>query len=470
MVFSSLIYIFAFLPALLVCYFGLARRRGVRNGILLAFSLLFYSWGGWSLMPLLLASIGLNFFLGSRVAPDKPRRKVFLVLAVTCNLALLFVFKYLGFATTILSKFIPAVVPVEIVLPIGISFYTFQGLSYVLDVYMGNAAPSRKLSEVALYIALFPQLVAGPIVRYTTVCEELSTRKETLDDVFFGVQRFCFGLAKKVLIANQAGALADAVFSQNPVMMSTALAWLGVIAYTFQIYFDFSGYSDMAIGLGRVFGFHFLENFNYPYISRSITEFWRRWHMSLGTWFRDYLYLPLGGNRVSAWKHVRNILVVWMLTGLWHGAAWTFILWGLYYGLLLLGEKFLWGKAIARTPAVVQHVYTLLAVLLGWLVFRAAGVDEVLRFLQGMFGGAPAGLWSEQVTYLLLQYRWELLVACVLSCPVVPTLLARCEKNGGKTAAAVLYVVMPLLALVLAGWSCVRLVSSGFNPFIYFQF
>ena len=468
MVFSSLTFLFAFLPALMVCYFGLARRRDTRNFILLAFSVLFYSWGGWSLVPLLLLSVTMNWFFGQRVAEDNPRRKLFLVLAVTGNLGLLFIFKYLGFATEILASLIPTVVPVKIVLPIGISFYTFQGLSYVLDVYMGSAAPTRKVSQVALYIALFPQLVAGPIVRYTTVCEELDTRQETTEDAFEGVIRFCFGLAKKVLIANQMGALADSAFGQSSTLMSSGLAWLGVIGYSLQIYFDFSGYSDMAIGLGRIFGFHFLENFDYPYISKSITEFWRRWHMSLGTWFRDYLYLPLGGNRVSRWKHIRNILTVWMLTGLWHGAAWNFVLWGVYYGLLLLVEKFLWGRALARCPKVLQHLYTLFFVAIGWLLFRATDLSIIADFLKAMFGGAADGAWNNHATYLLLQYRWELMAGCILSCPVFPPIRRWLEKRQG--AGAALQAVTPVLALLLAVWSCLRLVGSGFNPFIYFQF
>jgi len=250
--------------------------------------------------------------------------------------------------------------------------------------------------------------------------------------------------------------------------MSSGLAWLGVIGYSLQIYFDFSGYSDMAIGLGRIFGFHFLENFDYPYISKSITEFWRRWHMSLGTWFRDYLYLPLGGNRVSRWKHIRNILTVWMLTGLWHGAAWNFVLWGVYYGLLLLVEKFLWGRALARCPKVLQHLYTLFFVAIGWLLFRATDLSIIADFLKAMFGGAADGAWNNHATYLLLQYRWELMAGCILSCPVFPPIRRWLEKRQG--AGAALQAVTPVLALLLAVWSCLRLVGSGFNPFIYFQF
>ena len=470
MVFSSLTYLFAFLPLLLVCYYVLSPGRGVKNAVLLIFSLIFYAWGGLKLLPLLVGSIVMNWVFGLCAAQGRRWRRLALVLAVTGNVGILFVFKYLGFATEIASRFLPSVPVLEIVLPIGISFYTFQGLSYVLDVYMGNVDAPGSLSDVALYIALFPQLVAGPIVRYSTVCEELRHRRETLDDVYEGALRFFFGLAKKVLIANQVGALADSVFTQSHTLVSTSLAWLGVIAYTFQIYFDFSGYSDMAIGLGRVFGFHFLENFNYPYISRSVTEFWRRWHMSLGTWFRDYLYLPLGGNRVCRWKHVRNILVVWLLTGLWHGAAWTFILWGVYYGLLLLGEKFLWGRWLAKTPAPVRHGYTMLAVMLGWLVFRSPDLAEMTFFLKSMFTLAPGGFWSNQVTYLLHQYRWELMAACVLSLPVVPLLREKLRQRGGALADAVFYGAVPLLALALTVLCSVRLVSSGFNPFIYFQF
>ena len=467
MVFSSLTYLFAFLPALTVCYFGLARRRDTRNFILLAFSLLFYSWGGWSLVPLLLLSITINWFFGQRVAADCPHRKLCLVLAVTGNLGLLFIFKYLGFATEILHSLLPAVVPVEIVLPIGISFYTFQGLSYVLDVYMGRAAPTRKIPQVALYIALFPQLVAGPIVRYTTVCQELDTRRETVEDAFEGVIRFCFGLARKVLIANQLGALADAVFAQSSLLMSSGLAWLGVIGYSLQIYFDFSGYSDMAIGLGRIFGFHFLENFNYPFISKSATEFWRRWHMSLGSWFRDYVYIPMGGNRVSRWRWLINIFTVWLLTGFWHGAAWTFIIWGLFFGVLLIVEK-LWLKQYLDKSRLLGRIYILFAVVISFIIFNAVDMSAAMTTIGHLFGAGGIPLATPEALYYLRSYAVIFVLAIIGSTPAVK-LAARKAADSTKWGRLVNLaepVVLAVLIIVIAGY----LVDGSFNPFLYFRF
>ena len=328
MVFSSISFLAYFLPSLLVTYYIVpARWRSLRNLVLFAFSVVFYAWGGLRYLALLSISVIINY-IGGLFAGDQFSagiRKTATVAAVIANLALLGCFKYAGFfaqAVNDLGLFIP--VP-EIVLPIGISFFTFQGLSYVLDVSRGNAKTQKNPLNVALYVILFPQLVAGPIVRYTTVADEIVSRNENLDDFTNGAVRFMLGLGKKMLLANSVAEIADAVFAYNPNQLSVALAWLGAVAYTFQIYFDFSAYSDMAIGLGRMFGFHFLENFNYPYISTSVTEFWRRWHISLSSFFRDYVYIPLGGNRCSSWKHIRNLAIVWLLTGLWHGAAWTFV-------------------------------------------------------------------------------------------------------------------------------------------------
>lgn len=469
MVFSSLSFLFIFLPTLFFFYFILARTRTQKNRVLLVFSLLFYCWGGFRLVPLILLSVGINHFFGKLVVPGRAHRDVFVWIAVALNLSLLFVFKYLGFTTEIISLAIPSLVPLEIALPIGISFYTFQGMSYVLDVYHNDTAPEKQLENTALYITLFPQLVAGPIVRYRTIAAEIRDRSETIENIAEGTMRFTFGLSKKVLVANQVGLLADSAFNQSSSLLSTGTAWLGILAYALQIYFDFSGYSDMAIGLGRIFGFHFLENFNYPYISKSITEFWRRWHISLGSWFRDYVYVPLGGNRVPPKQHIRNILIVWALTGFWHGADWTFLLWGLYYALLLLGEKYLWGELLKKTPALLQHIYALCGILFGWVVFRATEPEQIERLISALLGFAQNGLWDGQSTYLLLQYRWELLLACILSCPIVPTIKNILEKDG-RLGNYVLVWGRPLLALLLMCFSMIRLVSAGFNPFIYFQF
>lgn len=470
MVFSSFSFLFVFLPVLLLAYFRCA-GRDLRNGILLLFSLAFYSCGGWRLMPIILVSIFLNYLLGLHVAPGLAKRKGALALAIVGNLGILVLFKYMNFLTANLQQLLPTLPVTDIVLPIGISFYTFQSLSYVIDVYRGQAKPEKNLLRVALYIVFFPQLIAGPIVRYLTIEAELRQRRETLEEVAQGATRFLFGLGKKVLLSNPMGQIADGAFQQTPELLSTGLAWLGVAAYTAQIYFDFSGYSDMAIGLGRIFGFHFPENFNYPYIAQSITEFWRRWHISLSSWFRDYLYIPLGGNRCSLPRQILNLLIVWTLTGFWHGAQWTFLLWGLWYALLLIGERYLWGKQFARFPRPLRHGITLVLVMLGWLLFRSSGLEQVGQFAAAMVGATSAGLWSGQVTYFLLQFKWELMLAVLCALPVKSWLQATLEaKKANPLPRLLLNWGVPAAALGLGCLSVTQLISSGFNPFIYFQF
>lgn len=471
MVFSSISFLFVFLPLLLAVYFLLpARLREGRNLVLLLFSLFFYGYGGPRFLLLMLLSIAVNYAGGLLAAPDRRRRRLWTGLVTAVNLGLLGWFKYAGFLGANLNRIWTGLPVPEVALPIGISFFTFQGLSYVLDVYRGEAAAERNPLRVALYISLFPQLVAGPIVRYTTVADEIRNRRETLDAFTDGAVRFLFGLGKKMLLANQLGLLADQVYATRPEFLTTALAWLGAAAYTGQIYFDFSGYSDMAIGLGRMFGFHFLENFNYPYLSQSVTEFWRRWHISLSTWFRDYLYIPLGGNRCAHWKHIRNILVVWALTGLWHGAAWNFLCWGLYFGLLLLGEKYGWGRILERAPAALRHLYAMVLIVVSWVLFRAETLDYAVRFLQAMAGFAQGGLTDGRTTYYLLEFRWELLLAIPAAMPVKSWLQNWLESKSGAAAQALLAWGPKLIALGMFGLSFLRLVSSSFNPFIYFRF
>lgn len=472
MVFSSLEFLLGFLPCLLVIYFIIpAKVRWLRNLVLLAFSLFFYQWGADQLVLLMVASILVNY-LGGLMAGrrDHPVLAKFGVwFAAVLGLGLLGWFKYAGFlAQTVCDLGFAIPVP-HITLPIGISFFTFQGLSYVIDVYRGDAPTQKNPLDVALYVALFPQLVAGPIVRYTTVMEDITHRRETLDEFAAGVTRFCFGLAKKMVIANAMGQIADGVFNQTAANLDPGLAWVGALAYTFQIYFDFSAYSDMAIGLGRMFGFHFLENFNYPYISQSVTEFWRRWHISLSTWFRDYVYIPLGGNRCVKWKHVRNITVVWLLTGLWHGAAWTFILWGVWFCLLLLGEKFLWGGVLNKTPALVRHGYTMLAVVISWVLFRSVDLPQAWAYLGAMFGQTTGLAQDGQAAYYLLEYWPEWLLAIVASLPVKGWLQEKL-KQGGNLGQTILIWAPKGLAVGLLGLSYLKLVTSSFNPFIYFQF
>ena len=471
MVFSSMTFLFVFLPLLLAAYYLLpARARAWRNGVLLAFSLFFYAYGGPPFLLLMLLSIAVNYTGALWAAPGRRHPRAAMALTTAADLALLGWFKYAGFFFSNLARVWTGLPVPEVTLPIGISFFTFQGLSYVLDVYRGQARAQRNPLHVALYISLFPQLVAGPIVRYTTVAEEILTRRETVSDFSAGAVRFLFGLAKKMLLANQLGLMADEIFAVRPEFFTVSLTWLGAIAYTGQIYFDFSGYSDMAIGLGRMFGFHFLENFNYPYLSRSVTEFWRRWHISLSTWFRDYVYIPLGGNRCSAARHIRNILVVWALTGLWHGAAWTFVAWGLYYALLLLGEKYLWGRALERLPAPVRHIYALVLILLGWVIFRAETLTYAGRFISAMFGGAAGGWADGRSLYYLLQFRWELLLAIPASLPLRDWALRRLEARDTALSGLVLTWGPKAAALGLFALSFLRLVSSSYNPFIYFRF
>ncbi len=471
MVFSSILFLFFFLPALLACYFCLPRRlRAWRNGVLLAFSLLFYACGGLSYLPVLLCSIAVNYLCGLLAAPGRPRalRRAGLWGAAVLGLGLLGWFKYAGFLCANLSRLGVRLDLPQIVLPIGISFFTFQGLSYVIDVYRGDAPCQRNPFYVALYVALFPQLVAGPIVRYSTVAQEIIGREETLSEFSHGTVRFLFGLGKKMLLANAMGEVADAVFAQSPAAMAAGTAWVGAAAYTLQIYFDFSAYSDMAIGLGRMFGFHFLENFNYPYISQSITEFWRRWHISLSSWFRDYVYIPLGGSRRSPARNILNLAAVWLLTGLWHGAAWTFVLWGAWFLLLLAGEKLLWGRGLARLPRVFRHGYTLLAVTASWVLFRSPSAAYAGAYFQAMLGlgGAADG----QAVYYLLQY-WPEWAACLIAAlPVKNRLQSKLSRREGGPAALALVWYPKLAALALLALSYLKLATGSFNPFIYFQF
>ena len=473
MIFADLIFLYLFLPANLLLYY-LSGSRGWRNGILVVFSLLFYAWGEPVYLLLLLFSVGLNYLYGRviELLCGTPQAGLALAVILFIDLGLLGVFKYSGLAVETVNSLLGLSLPVPgLSLPIGISFYTFQSLSYVIDVYRREVKSEKNILRVALYIVLFPQLVAGPIVRYATIADEIVNRKESIDDFYHGMIRFLFGLAKKVLIANQVAQVADEAFNQGADHLATGLAWLGVVAYTAQIYFDFSGYSDMAIGLGRMFGFHFLENFNYPYIAKSITEFWRRWHISLSTWFRDYVYIPLGGNRCSRKRQIFNLLVVWGLTGLWHGAEWNFICWGLYYALLLIGERYVWGGLMDKLPSVIGHIYTMLFVMVGWLIFRASSLGQILSFLSAMFGANHCGIWNDQATYLVLEYRWDLLLAVIASLPVKTKLQDILDSHrDGRLSVALSTIGIPIFALGVGALSVVFLVSSGFNPFIYFQF
>ena len=461
MVFSSLVFLLGFLPALLLVYYLVpARFRGLRNLVLLGASLFFYWWGAGPLVLLMVLSISVNY-VGGLLAGQRDRPRLAwagLLFAVCAGLGLLawfkyagflFVFKYLTFTLENLNLAgLNTPVPV-IGLPIGISFFTFQGLSYVIDVYRGDAPIQKNPLDTALYVALFPQLVAGPIVRYTTVMEEIAHREETLSEFAAGATRFCFGLSKKMVLANSMGQIADGVFGQTAANLDPGLAWVGALAYTFQIYFDFSAYSDMAIGLGHTFGFHFLENFNYPYISRSVTEFWRRWHISLSSWFRDYVYIPLGGNRCSKPRWMFNLLVVWAATGIWHGASWNFIAWGLYYFVLLTIEKTFLLKYLKKGK-VWPHIYTLFFVVLGWGIFTANQPGAPLGLLlQKLF--VPQGGISP--VYYLRNYGVLLVLGCVCSSALPHWLWEKISKN----------TVAKLLVFALLTALCVCYVVAATN-------
>ena len=453
MVFSSLPFLFLFLTVVLLVSHILPFR--FRNFFLLLANLVFYAYGEPVYVLIMIGSILVNFFAGLLMDKQSTqgRRRAVLVVGIVLNLAALGVFKYAGL-------FVSSLPEVDIALPIGISFYTFQAVSYLIDVYWDDCAASHNLINFASYISLFPQLIAGPIVRYKDVNEQLVSRRETPTLFNSGVRLFVVGLAKKVLLANQFGMLWDAM-SADPVAAGALGAWAGACAYTLQIYFDFAGYSDMARGLGRMLGFEFCINFNYPYISKSVTEFWRRWHISLSTWFRDYVYIPLGGNRCGKLRQCVNILVVWALTGFWHGAGWNFLFWGFYYGVLLLLEKLLLGKYIRRLPAVFQHLYAMVIVIIGWVFFASPDLSTALAYLQVMFSFSPGTMGGAS---LVMPWLGMAVIGVVAATPLAKNLW---EKLQGKKAMPLVEGALCLAALLLCTAS---LVSDSYNPFLYFRF
>ena len=468
MVFSSVSFLVFFLPCLLVLYFIVPQRyRGARNLILLAFSLAFYACGGPKFLLLMLLSIAVNYCCGLLAGPKhRPAvRKAGVTLAAVLGLGLLGWFKYAGFFGEMLHALMPFLPVPQVTLPIGISFFTFQGLSYVIDVYRGTTAAQRNFIDLAAYVSLFPQLIAGPIVRYSDVAAELKSRTHSVSAAAEGVRRFTVGFAKKILLANQFGALASAYKSTQDA--SVLFVWLYALAFLLQVYFDFSGYSDMAIGLGRMLGFHFPENFNYPYISASITEFWRRWHMSLGSWFRDYLYIPLGGSRKGKARQLLNILIVWLATGLWHGAAWTFVLWGLWFAVLLLLEK-LALLPVLEKHRVLGHVYTLFFVTLGFVLFDADSAAQAVSRISAMLGAGGLPLSSTQAVYYLKSYGPLLVLGILCATPLPKMIVAKLRKSKG--AATALDVLEPLCVLIPLLLGTAFLVDGSFNPFLYFRF
>lgn len=464
MVFSSLVFMFAYLPITLLAYY-LVPRQG-RNIFLFIVNLIFYGWGEPKLVLLMVFNIFFNYIGGwlvDKYRADAKKKKLFLILTCVLDIGILAVFKYTGMITETLNMLPFLNIPeLQISLPIGISFYTFQTMSYVIDVYRDDAPVSNNFINFGTYVALFPQLIAGPIVRYRDVAEQLVNRRETLEMFTRGVKLFMVGLAKKVIIANTMGTLTTNIFAttdENGVVGT----WVGMIAYTFQIYFDFSGYSDMACGLGNMMGFEFLKNFNYPYIAKSITDFWRRWHISLSTWFKEYVYIPLGGNRKGVKRQILNLLIVWGLTGLWHGAAYNFVLWGLYYGLLLILEKFVLKKFLDRLPSFVQHIYTLFIIIIGWGLFYFTDVGQLGEFMVDLFNFGN-GICGDQAFNLIMSNLPMLIIAAVASTPLAKMLYTRFEHRRFMWIPETLYC-MGVLAV-----STASLVNQSYNPFLYFRF
>ena len=459
MIFSSIPFLYYFLPAVLAVYF-LTPRRG-KNAVLLLASLFFYGWGEPKLLYLMVFTIGVFYLCGLAIGRGERHKKAWLTVSVCVGVGLLGLFKYADFFITSVNAATGLSLPLlRLALPVGISFYTFQCISYTVDVYRGTVPPQKNPISFGAYVALFPQLIAGPIVRYRDVARELDSRAHSWENVGLGLRRFLVGLSKKVILADNLAMLVK--LYRESAAPSVVFAWLYAIAFTLNIYFDFSGYSDMAIGLGRMLGFHFPENFNYPYLSKSVTEFWRRWHISLGSWFRDYVYIPLGGNRVSKGKWVRNILTVWMLTGLWHGAAWNFVLWGLLFAALLLAEKALPG--LQRLPGVLRHGYVLLAVILSFVLFNADTLTQAGRDFAALFGFAGLPLFTKETGYYLRSYAPLLVIACVGTTPLVKL---TAQKMGENRAVQMLEPVLWLGLLLIC---TAYLVDGSFSPFLYFRF
>lgn len=482
MLFTSLIFVVCFLPAVLIIYYiPLKKHRKLQNFFLLLASLCFYAWGEPKFVFLLMLSIVVNWFFGLEVdrhREDKKRSRLVIVIMAVFNLSILYIFKYLMFTIDNVNRFFGTDFTVsKIILPIGISFFTFHAISYVIDIYRGKAAVQKNLFHVGLYIVFFPQLVAGPILRYSVIADQIMGRKETFEDFSQGLCRFLMGFAKKILLANNFALIADSAFSVQSGELSVSFAWLGAIAYTLQIFFDFSGYSDMAIGLGRMFGFHFPENFNYPYISKSTSEFWRRWHISLGTWFRDYVYIPLGGSRVDTrGRLIFNLFAVWFLTGLWHGANWTFICWGLLYFVSISLEKVSGFEKLGAgraSAAAAKHIYTMLLVIFGWVLFRAATIGQAWLYIKAMLGVGAAGIIDPRTLELLNEYSIFLVFGVLLSMPVSKLLESwyeRKSRSGSPILTGITTIAYPAVLLALFFFAMAYLVKGSYNPFIYFNF
>lgn len=472
MVFSSLVFLFVFLPVVLTLYYISSKKY--RNYLLLLASLFFYAWGEPTYVLIMLISIVINYFCGLLVEENRTEkmRKISLVFSIVFNITMLGVFKYSGFLVENINNIFNSSIPVpKIALPLGISFFTFQAMSYVIDVYRKDAKVQKNILSLSLYISLFPQLVAGPIVRYQTVADQIDCREHSIEKFGDGVKRFITGLCKKVLLSNSLGMLADLVFGTELANLTVLSSWLGIIAYSLQIFFDFSGYSDMAIGLGKMFGFDFLENFNYPYISQSAAEFWRRWHISLGSWFRDYVYIPLGGSRKGTLRTYVNLFIVWFLTGFWHGASWTFIAWGLYFGLLIGLEKAFLDKILKRLPKFVRHLYLILVAMIGWIFFRADSFTYSIGFIKNMFFLGTDTLYNGLALSYLNDYIFVIIISIIFCMPTYSYIREKIkQKNERIFENSFYYFSNSMIYMITFLYVVFKLVNSTYNPFLYFRF
>ena len=468
MVFSSIPFIFFFFPIFLIVYYFAPNKY--KNLILLIFSLIFYAWGEPVYILLMIFSSVFNYIIGRKIEKysNRKKQKQFLIISVIVNLILLGFFKYADFLIEIINGILRVNIPLlKLGLPIGISFYTFQIMSYIIDVYNKKVKVSHNIINFMSYVTMFPQLIAGPIVRYETIDEELNNRKHSFTKTCEGLLRFMRGLFKKVLIANNIGYLFTIISSMTNSELSILTAWLGILAFTFQIYFDFSGYSDMAIGMGKMLGFNYLENFDHPYIAKSITDFWRRWHISLSSWFRDYVYIPLKGSKCSTIINIRNILIVWLLTGLWHGASLNFLIWGLYYGLLLILEKFILKDILNKMPNTLKHIYTLFFVILGWAIFAFDDMGKISLYLKIMFGFGNVSFINGAFIYYLKNYFMIIIISIIFSCPIYKNLKEIIKKQHRQK---IFFAITLIIYIVLFIITVSYLVGDTYNPFLYFRF
>ncbi len=471
MVFSSTVFLFLFLPTFLTLYYISPSK--LRNAILFIASLIFYAWEEPIYILIMLFSTIFDYANGLLIEKSKNdlTKRFILILSVIGNLSILCFFKYSDFFIANINFICNTNINLlKLVLPVGISFYTFQTMSYTIDVYQKKVSAQKNIINFAAYVTMFPQLVAGPIVRYKTIAKQLDNRQESVSGFVYGIRRFIIGLFKKVMIANNIGLLWETIIAGNLETLPAVTAWLGAIAFSFQIYFDFSGYSDMAIGLGEMIGFHFLENFDHPYISKSITEFWRRWHISLGTWFKEYIYIPLGGSKKGIAKQIRNLLIVWGITGFWHGASWNFILWGLYFGILLIIEKLFLLKLLEKTKPIIRHLYTLIFVIISWVIFAFEDMTQIAQYLKAMFGINQADVLNTETLYLLSNYILLLIICILLSIEWKKTKIATLFTSKTSATGWVRSCFTMLLFAILFIVSISFLIGDTYNPFLYFRF